>query len=98
MENNLKQNLSLSTVARHARMSTRTLSRRFAEQVGIPPAQWILKARIRRAKILLETTPLTVERVAAEAGFQSASVLRQHFRDSVGVSPVAWRGSFGSSN
>lgn len=98
MENNLKQNLSLSTVARHARMSTRTLSRRFAEQVGMPPAQWILKARIRRAKLLLETTLLSVERVAAEAGFQSASVLREHFRDSVGVSPVAWRGSFGASN
>ena len=98
MENNLRQNLSLSAVARYARMSTRTLSRRFAEQVGETPAQWILKARIRRAKLLLETTATRVEQVAAEAGFQSASVLREHFRNSVGLSPVGWRRSFGSSD
>jgi transcriptional regulator GlxA family with amidase domain len=94
MERNLKQNLSLSTVARHARMSTRTLSRRFTEQVGFSPAQWVVKARIRRAQFLLETTQLPVDLIAAEAGFQSGSVLREHFKRSVGVSPVAWRRSF----
>lgn len=96
MECNLKQSLSLATIARRARTSTRTLSRRFAEQVGMSPAQWVAKARIRRAQFLLETTPLPIEDVAAEAGFQSASVLREHFKSSVGVSPVAWRRSFGS--
>ena len=96
MENNLKKDLSLSAVARQARMSVRTLSRRFAEQMGISPAQWILKARVRRAQLPLETTPLPIEQVAAEAGFQSGSVLREHFRNSVGVSPVAWRQSFRS--
>jgi transcriptional regulator GlxA family with amidase domain len=96
MERNLKQCLSLSTIARHTRMSTRTLSRRFAEHVGLSPARWVAKARIRRAQLLLETTPLPVELVAAEAGFQSASVLREHFKSSVGVAPIAWRRSFGS--
>jgi transcriptional regulator GlxA family with amidase domain len=98
MERNLKQNLSLSTVAGYARMSTRTLSRRFTEQVGLSPAQWVVKARIRRAQLLLETTPLPVEHIATETGFQSGSVLREHFKRSVGVSPVEWRRSFGSSN
>jgi transcriptional regulator GlxA family with amidase domain len=98
MERNLKESLSLSTIARHARMSTRTLSRHFAEQVGLTPAQWVAKARVRRAQLLLETTPLSIERIAPEAGFQSASVLREHFKSSVGVSPVAWRRSFGSFN
>lgn len=96
MECNLKQSLSLSTIARHARMSTRTLSRRFSRQVGLSPAQWVAQARVRRAQLLLETTVLPVEHIAAEAGFQSASVLREHFKSLVGVSPVAWRRSFGS--
>jgi transcriptional regulator GlxA family with amidase domain len=98
IERNLKQSLSLSTIARHARMSTRTLSRRFAEEVGLSPAQWVAKARTRCAQRLLESTPLPVEHVAAEAGFQSASVLREHFKSSVGVSPLAWRRSFRSFN
>ena len=98
MERHLKEDLSLSIIARHARMSVRTLSRRFAEQVGMTPAQWVAKARVRRAQLLLETTMLPVEHIAAHAGFQSASVLRGHFKASVGVSPLAWRQSFGSSN
>jgi transcriptional regulator GlxA family with amidase domain len=98
MERNLKQNLSLSAIARHARMSTRTLSRRFAEQVGLSPAQWVATARVRRAQLLLETTPLSIEDIAAEAGFRSASVLREHFKSTVGVSPIAWRRSFASSD
>ena len=98
MERNLKSNLSLSIIARHAQMSVRTLSRRFAEQVGLTPAQWVAKARVRRAQLLLETTLLSIEHIAAEAGFQSASVLREHFKSSVGVSPLAWRRCFRSSN
>lgn len=97
MERNLKQSLSLSIVARQARMSTRTLSRRFGEHVGLSPSQWLAKARIRRAQHLLETTRFSIEHVADEAGFRSASVLREHFRSSVGVSPGAWRRSFASS-
>lgn len=98
MERNLKEGLSLSIIARQARTSTRTLSRRFSEQVGLSPAQWVAKARIHRAQELLETTSLSIEHIAAEAGFQSASVLREHFKSSVGVSPLAWRRSFRSSN
>lgn len=98
MERNLKQNLSLSAIARHARMSTRTVSRRFAEQVGLSPAQWVATARVRRAQLLLETTALSIEDLAAEAGFRSASVLREHFKSTVGVSPTAWRRSFASSD
>jgi transcriptional regulator GlxA family with amidase domain len=98
MERNLKQNLTLSAIARQARLSTRTLSRRFAQRVGLSPAQWVATARVRRAQLLLETTPLSIEDIAADAGFRSASVLREHFKNTVGVSPIAWRRSFASSD
>lgn len=98
LEGNLKRRLSLSAMARHAGMSTRTLSRRFREQVGTTPASWITRARIRRAQNLLETTRLSVERIAVEAGFRSASVLREHFGATLGVSPLAYRQSFGHSD
>jgi transcriptional regulator GlxA family with amidase domain len=97
MERNLKQDLSLSTIASHARMSTRTLWRRFREQVGLTPAQWLTRARVRRAQHLLETTRLPIESIAAEAGFRSASVLREHFGSSIGISPTSYRQSFGAS-
>jgi transcriptional regulator GlxA family with amidase domain len=94
IEQNLRHELSLPVIARHAAMSTRTLSRRFREQVGATPAQWIGTARVRLAQRLLETTDLSVEDVASETGFRSATVLRERFGQIVGTSPIAYRRVF----
>jgi transcriptional regulator GlxA family with amidase domain len=96
IEQNVGKPLSLSALARHAAMSTRTLSRRFREQVGTTPVRWIAGARVRRAQQLLETTNLSIEQVATEVGFRSASVLREHFGGVVGTTPLAYRRAFGN--
>jgi transcriptional regulator GlxA family with amidase domain len=94
MEQNLSRDLPLPVIARRAAMSTRTLSRRFREQVGTTPAAWLGRARVRRAQRLLEATDLAIEQVATEAGFGSASVMREHFRTAVGTNPVSYRRAF----
>jgi transcriptional regulator GlxA family with amidase domain len=94
VEQNLGRRLPLAAVARRAGMSPRTLSRRFHDQVGSTPAAWIAEARVRRAQRLLETTHLSVEQIAAAAGFGSAAVLRVHFVDVVGTSPLTYRRAF----
>ena len=94
MEQNLSRELPLPVIARRAAMSTRTLSRRFREQVGATPAAWLAHARVRRAQRLLETTDLAIEQVAAEAGFGSAAVMREHFGTVVGTSPLSYRRAF----
>jgi len=91
---NVDKQLSLSAIARHAAMSTRTLSRRFLEQVGTTPVRWIAGTRVRRAQQLLETTSLSIEQVATAVGFRSASVLREHFGGIVGTTPLAYRRAF----
>ena len=96
-EHHLRRDLSLEALARRAGMSTRTLSRRFREQMGTTPAAWIGRARVRRAQQLLETTDLLVERIAAEVGFGSSTVLRDHFSRIAGISPQAHRRSFRSA-
>jgi transcriptional regulator GlxA family with amidase domain len=75
-------------------MSTRTLSRRFRELAGTTPAAWVARARVRPAQRLLETTALSIERVASEVGFGSSAVLRERFAEIVGTSPHAYRRSF----
>jgi len=98
IEQNLRHDLSLPVVARRAAMSCRTLSRRFREHVGMTPAAWIARARIREAQRLLETTMLSVEAVAEKAGYGSATVLRERFSALIGVSPLEYRRSFSSAN
>jgi transcriptional regulator GlxA family with amidase domain len=94
MEQNLSRELPLPVIARRAAMSTRTLSRRFREQLGATPAAWLAHARVRRAQRLLETTDLAIEQVAAEVGFGSAAVMREHFGIVVGTNPVSYRRAF----
>jgi transcriptional regulator GlxA family with amidase domain len=95
MAANAHRPLSLDELADRAAMSPRTLSRRFREETGSTPLQWLIGARVRRAQALLETSALSVEQVAAEVGFESASTLREHFRRWVGVSPKEYRCTFG---
>jgi transcriptional regulator GlxA family with amidase domain len=90
----LHQPLTLERLAGHAAMSTRTLSRRFAEQTGTTPLQWILQARVRRAQQLLETTGHSVEQIATEVGFGSAPAFRERFNRIVGTSPQRYRRAF----
>jgi transcriptional regulator GlxA family with amidase domain len=96
MEDHLRQPLTLDDIAAHASMSIRTLNRRFREHVGTSPLQWLLVLRVERAKQLLETTDLPVERIADEVGFGSAVTLRHHFTRRVRVPPHRYRAAFRS--
>jgi len=69
-------------------------SRHFRSHVGDTPASWIARVRVRRAQNLLETTGLAIERTAAESGFGSSTVMRQHFGAIVGTTPLAYRRAF----
>lgn len=90
----LKTQLTLNSIARQAHTSTRTLTRRFVTETGTSPLQWLLGARVRRAQELLETTALSIDQVAQESGFGSATSLREHFRRITGTTPVQYRKSF----
>src|SRR5690606_9269661 len=79
---------------RRARTGERTLTRRFRRETGTSPLQWLLALRIDRAKELLETTRLPMDRVAEHSGLGNADSLRQHFARRRGVSPAAYRASF----
>ncbi|ELP67057.1 GlxA family transcriptional regulator [Streptomyces turgidiscabies] len=89
-----RDDLTLADIAAQAGMSTRTLNRRFREQTGTTPLQWLHRARVRRAQYLLETTTYPVERIAAQTGFGSPTAFRDRFRRVVGTSPYAYRRAF----
>lgn len=95
LEENLDdESITLSTIARQGALSVRTLSRRFKEHTGTTPLSWLFRARIRRAQVLLETTPLSVERIATSVGFGSVTAFRAHFRRIARTSPLAYRQAF----
>ena len=92
----LDEDLTLDRLARHASMSVRTFSRRFAAEVGMSPSRWLGQQRVDRARVLLETTDLPVDHVAERVGLGTAASLRLHMNAAVGVPPSAYRRTFGA--
>ncbi|WP_027343698.1 GlxA family transcriptional regulator [Hamadaea tsunoensis] len=90
----LAEPLDLRSMARHARMSVRTFTRRFREETGVSPAEWLTRQRVEHARKLLESTDLSVDAVAREAGFGTTVSLRQRLHATVGVAPSAYRRTF----
>ncbi|GAA3158076.1 GlxA family transcriptional regulator [Nonomuraea roseoviolacea] len=90
----LAEPLQLADLARHAGMSRRTFTRRFREEVGMSPGQWLTRQRVELARRLLETSDLPMEGVAGRAGFGTAASFRRHLHAALGVSPHAYRRTF----
>jgi transcriptional regulator GlxA family with amidase domain len=94
LEESSARDLTLAEIASWAGMSTRTLNRRFREQTGTTPLQWLHRARIRRAQHLLETTTHPVDRIGGQVGFGSPTAFRDRFKRVVGTSPHSYRRAF----
>ncbi|MDN5861698.1 MAG: helix-turn-helix domain-containing protein [Pseudonocardia sp.] len=90
----LDRPLTLRELADHAATSTRTFTRRFSEEVGLSPQQWLTQQRLHRARELLEQTDLPIDRVAVDAGFGTAASLRGHLHTALGVPPNTYRATF----
>ncbi|MFJ9347259.1 GlxA family transcriptional regulator [Streptomyces sp. NPDC101237] len=90
----LHEPLQLRDMAAQEAMSVRTFTRRFREETGISPGQWLTQQRVERARQLLESTGLSMDRVARDAGFGTAQSMRQHLQSALGVTPTAYRRTF----
>ena len=97
MDEHACQELTLEDLAAQVKLTTRTLSRRFREQTGTTPMQWLHRSRLRQAQCLLETTDLSVETIAGQVGFGSSTTFRDRFKQFVGVSPQGYRRTFQST-
>ena len=91
---NLDRPHTVATLATRAHMSARTFARRFVEETGRTPMQWVTDQRVLYARRLLEETDLDIDRIADRSGFGTATLLRHHFRRIIGVTPSDYRRRF----
>ncbi|WP_326821323.1 helix-turn-helix domain-containing protein [Streptosporangium sp. NBC_01756] len=86
--------VTIEGMAGHAGVSTRTLARQFADQLGTSPGRWLLAQRIATAQDLLESTDLPLDAIARRVGLSSATNLRRRFHNALGTTPGAYRRTF----
>ncbi|GAA2690449.1 GlxA family transcriptional regulator [Nonomuraea recticatena] len=87
----------LEAMAGRAGMSVRQLTRLFGKELGTTPARYVERARVERAKNLLETGDQPLDVVARRSGFGSPETMRRAFARALGVTPAAYRARFRST-
>jgi transcriptional regulator GlxA family with amidase domain len=90
----LTEPVDLDTIAETARMSRRTLVRRFREETGTSPMAWLTDARLDHARELLELTDEPVENLGRLTGLGSPASVRAIFHRRLGTSPQEYRAMF----
>ena len=90
----LGEPVTLAEIASYLGTSPRTVNRRFREQTGTTPLQWLLRQRVHRAQELLETTDLSIEAISHHCGFGTSIAMRQQFNKHIKTSPSTYRQNF----
>ena len=72
-------------------MSRANFFRKFKEEFGFTPADYILKERIKLAKDYLLNGRNSITEVCFMAGFQNLNYFIRAFKKSVGYTPGAWQ-------
>jgi AraC family transcriptional regulator len=91
MEHDGMSSLTLTDLAKEARLSPYHFLRTFEVLTGVTPHQYLLRTRLREAALRLTTESAKVLDVAFDCGFGDISNFNRTFRREFGVSPRQWR-------
>lgn len=97
VQEHLSEALSVDRLAEIAGTSSRSLARLFTSELDVTPHEFVESVRIDQARNRLEGTGLALKVIAYECGFGSAEQMRVVFQRRLGVSPAAYRASFGNA-
>jgi len=85
---------TVESLAAAVGMSSRNLARHFVRETGIRPHEFIERARVDAARMLLEGSDRPLKAVAFDCGFGSVDRMRIVFSTRLGVTPAQYRASF----
>ena len=91
IHNRYAEDSPLDELADRCGVSKSHFIRSFKRYVGCTPHEYLLQYRLRQAKRLLLSGDFTVEQIAEDCGFNSASHFARAFRHETGLSPTAFR-------
>ena len=90
LEQNFRENVRMSQVARSSGASERTLTRAFARELSMSPKNYLMKLRIEEAARRLRVEKASVTDVAFDVGYGSLSAFIEAFRALKGQLPSDW--------
>ena len=95
-ETNFDRPIRLGDVADAVRMSKSHFSRSFRHSVGEPPARYLRRYRVKKAREMMLSTGKSLSEIALNCGFADQAHFTRTFSHMVGVTPAAWRRALSS--
>ncbi|HET7866152.1 MAG TPA: helix-turn-helix domain-containing protein [Burkholderiaceae bacterium] len=90
------RDLDLAVAARQMNTSVRTLCRKVRQATGLPAGEWLRRVKLRQVGEALCQTRLPLKHLAGDLGFSSESGLHRAFKSVTGLSPAAYRQTYGT--
>jgi transcriptional regulator GlxA family with amidase domain len=94
MRRDMRQRLSADAMACMVNLSTSRLSHLFKREAQVSPQQFAKLARMDHAKLLLETSFLSVKQVIVKCGFSDTSHFVRDFKRIYGKTPGQYRRAY----
>lgn len=85
------EQIDLNQLSEVCRISKPHLIRCFKKDMNCTPHEYLLAYRLRQSKHLLVSSVISIEEIAEQCGFNSASHFTRAFRQSTGFTPSAFR-------
>jgi PAS domain S-box-containing protein len=87
--------VSVTELARELQLSHRHFDRRFKEDTGLTPKQFLGRSRVQQACRLLQQTDESIGEIALDLGYCDQSAFTAQFRRRMGLTPHRYRKQFG---
>jgi AraC family transcriptional regulator of arabinose operon len=78
-------------LAAQAGLSVSQTARRIRDLTGLSPRAFVIRARIERARRLMEESAMSLEQIAATLGYTDVYFFHRQFKAVAGVTPGRWR-------
>ncbi|NEW05476.1 AraC family transcriptional regulator [Paenibacillus sp. SYP-B3998] len=91
IEVNLHKSISVEQMAKSVHLHPNYLIKYFKKHFGMPPAKYMQRKRIDKAKFLLTTTALSMKEIAEQTGYEDTNHFTKSFRKDTGFPPTEYR-------
>ncbi|SDT52766.1 AraC-type DNA-binding protein [Paenibacillaceae bacterium GAS479] len=97
VEAHLHESLSVNDMAGALHLHPNYFISYFKKHFGMPPAKYVNRKRLEKARLLLASTSLSIKEIAERAGFPDTHHFAKSFRKETGLSPTEYRSVYGSA-
>ncbi|MEM9157515.1 MAG: AraC family transcriptional regulator [Verrucomicrobiota bacterium] len=91
LEDHYNENISIDSIADRFGFSSITFRRHWTKRVGSPPAQFLTRLRMQRARQLLVETDNPVSTISRQVGYDDPLYFSRRFRQEIKTTPTQYR-------